>query len=300
MKRFRWFPTKARFDQEFENISVDDICFILDRLRIYTRSTSFDFSNRPIYQGETSASDTAGTWTVSISGITELYDGLTVKVRLNTTQGASYNTLNVNSLGAVPVWYKFGVPLVSSTTPVQQYAEVVLTYRTIASSSAITVGGTSYTRGWVMSDSLQVTYGNGLTCSNGEVSVNLAASDIPNLSWNKITSDKPTTVAGYGITDAKIQNGVITLGNASVDTADYVSLAGTQTITGSKTFTEDVVGNLSGNATTATTAQNLVSKGTSDYFYMADGSLSNGYDLLEYMVDQFSADEAGVLTSMQV
>lgn len=30
----------------------------------------------------------------------------------------------------------------------------------------------------------------------------LVASDIPNLSWNKITSDKPTTLNGYGITDA--------------------------------------------------------------------------------------------------
>ena len=29
----------------------------------------------------------------------------------------------------------------------------------------------------------------------------LAASDVPNLSWNKITSDKPTTLSGYGITD---------------------------------------------------------------------------------------------------
>ena len=30
----------------------------------------------------------------------------------------------------------------------------------------------------------------------------LVAADIPNLSWNKITSDKPTTLSGYGITDA--------------------------------------------------------------------------------------------------
>lgn len=30
----------------------------------------------------------------------------------------------------------------------------------------------------------------------------LVASDIPNLSWSKITSDKPTTLSGYGITDA--------------------------------------------------------------------------------------------------
>ena len=33
----------------------------------------------------------------------------------------------------------------------------------------------------------------------------LAASDIPSLPWSKITSDKPTTLAGYGITDAYSQ-----------------------------------------------------------------------------------------------
>lgn len=30
----------------------------------------------------------------------------------------------------------------------------------------------------------------------------LTAADLPNFSWNKITTDKPTTLAGYGITDA--------------------------------------------------------------------------------------------------
>lgn len=42
------------------------------------------------------------------------------------------------------------------------------------------------------------------------------AARIPNLSWNKITSDKPTTLSGYGITDAKIASGVITLGNNTI------------------------------------------------------------------------------------
>lgn len=37
----------------------------------------------------------------------------------------------------------------------------------------------------------------------------------PNVSWGNITS-KPTTIAGYGITDAKIQNGTITLGSDSI------------------------------------------------------------------------------------
>lgn len=36
----------------------------------------------------------------------------------------------------------------------------------------------------------------------------LAASDIPDLSWNKITSDIPTTLSGYGITNAVIYNGI--------------------------------------------------------------------------------------------
>jgi uncharacterized protein (TIGR02145 family) len=45
----------------------------------------------------------------------------------------------------------------------------------------------------------------------------LVAADIPNLNWSKITTGKPTTLFGYGITDA-------------------VSLIGNQCITGIKTF----------------------------------------------------------------
>ena len=380
--RFRWFAQKSTFDSELQagNIGEGDICFILDRLRIYTRSSSFDFSNRPIYQGETSTSDSAGTWTVTIDGITELYDGLTVKVRITTGQGSSYSTLNVNNLGANPIWFGYGVPLTSST-PLTSNQEVTLTYRTTASASGITIGGTSYTRGWVMSEALKTTISNGLKITSGaleldygsvdtatttkpvtgsavynaiphtyvksasvsgttltlttqsdtdvtyshptatattieaadgrvlsSVTVNglghvtaiasktLAAADIPSLSWNKITTDKPTTISGYGITDANIASGVITLGN---NTIDPVTLSTNQTVSGQKTFTQNIIGNVTGNATTATTAQNLVSKGTSDYFYMADGSLSNGYDLVQAMVDEWSADHGGTLASYQ-
>ena len=42
------------------------------------------------------------------------------------------------------------------------------------------------------------------------------AARIPNLSWSKITSGKPTTLSGYGITDAKIASGVITLGSNTI------------------------------------------------------------------------------------
>ena len=53
----------------------------------------------------------------------------------------------------------------------------------------------------------------------------LAAADIPSLSWSKITSGKPTTLSGYGITDAKVEsvtNGTkVTLGTGSVTIAAF-------------------------------------------------------------------------------
>lgn len=61
-----------------------------------------------------------------------------------------------------------------------------------------------------------VKVGSGLAISAQVLSVNLSASHIPSLPWSKITSGKPTTLAGYGITDAKIENGVITLGGKTI------------------------------------------------------------------------------------
>ena len=48
------------------------------------------------------------------------------------------------------------------------------------------------------------TYTKVTTDSKGRVTngTTLSASDIPDLSWTKITTDKPTTLDGYGITDA--------------------------------------------------------------------------------------------------
>jgi hypothetical protein len=50
----------------------------------------------------------------------------------------------------------------------------------------------------------------------------LVATDIPALDWNKITTGKPTSLTGYGITDA-------------------VAMTGDQTITGIKTFSSDLI-----------------------------------------------------------
>lgn len=56
---------------------------------------------------------------------------------------------------------------------------------------------------------------------------NLSSTDIPNLDWSKITTGKPTTLAGYGITDAYTKT-----------EADrkYVTIATAQTVSGAKTF----------------------------------------------------------------
>lgn len=61
-----------------------------------------------------------------------------------------------------------------------------------------------------------VKVGSGLTIASETLAVSLSASHIPSLPWSKITTGKPTTLAGYGITDAKIANGVITLGGNTI------------------------------------------------------------------------------------
>jgi len=54
--------------------------------------------------------------------------------------------------------------------------------------------------------------------------ITIVASDIPNLDWSKITTGKPNTLAGYGITDAKIVDGVITLGASSITPVTSVAM----------------------------------------------------------------------------
>lgn len=54
--------------------------------------------------------------------------------------------------------------------------------------------------------------------------ITIEASDIPNLDWSKITTGKPNTLAGYGILDAKIVDGVITLGASSITPVTSVAM----------------------------------------------------------------------------
>ena len=82
---------------------------------------------------------------------------------------------------------------------------------------------------------------------------NLSATDIPNLDWSKITTGKPTTLAGYGITDA-------------------VTLTTAQTISGRKTFSQNIVFNNNGGITY--TGSNVVLRNSDGHTILA--SFGNG------------------------
>lgn len=93
----------------------------------------------------TNTGDVAGIWTVTIPDITELYDGLTIRIKLSTSYNSNMNTLNVNGLGAKLVWWRYNNRF---TTHVPQYSEIYLTYRTAAGSYTNDI---TYTDGWIMS-----------------------------------------------------------------------------------------------------------------------------------------------------
>ena len=54
----------------------------------------------------------------------------------------------------------------------------------------------------------------------------LSASDIPALDWSKITSGKPTTLAGYGITDAPLTTAVSVINPGAPKDGDVQVSAG--------------------------------------------------------------------------
>ncbi len=73
----------------------------------------------------------------------------------------------------------------------------------------------------------------------------LSATDIPNLDWSKITTGKPTTLSGYGITDAVSSSDVTTTPTANKILKLDVNAK----------LPASITGNADGNATTATKLQ---------------------------------------------
>ena len=74
-----------------------------------------------------------------------------------------------------------------------------------------------------------VKVGAGLSVTANGVLSATGGGTADSVEWNKVL-DKPTTIAGYGITDAKIENGTITLGNQTITPVTSVN-GGTGVVT---------------------------------------------------------------------
>ena len=148
------FSKSKTREEAIEDTTSGKVYFTSDSNDIVFRGKAY--GNKDIDNSyTTSASDTKGHWTVNIPGVTELYDGLKIHIRLGTAyyaNGENYNTLNVNGLGAKMVWYRYNSRFTSHLTT---NAEITLTYRTSAGSYKVTTStgeltkDTTYTDGWV-------------------------------------------------------------------------------------------------------------------------------------------------------
>lgn len=117
----------------------------------------------------------------------------------NSVQGAL--TMNINSKGAKPIY-------------INGTASSASNYTLPAGSYLVYYDGTNY-----------------YFRTDGKLTANITGSASA-VAWSGVTS-KPTTISGYGITDAKIDNGVITLGSNTItplsasSTLDATKLSGT-------------------------------------------------------------------------
>lgn len=105
-------------------------------------------------------------------------------------------------------------------------------------------GGSAYTLPIASADVLGgIKVGAGLTISTeGTLSVT-GGGTADAVEWNNVL-DKPTTIAGYGITDAKIDNGTITLGDKTITPLTSAPVTSVNSKTGAVVLTANDVGAL--------------------------------------------------------
>lgn len=105
---------------------------------------------------------------------------------------------------------------------------------------------------------------------------NITATDVPNLNWSKITSGKPTTLSGYGITDA------VSKGGGTVTGYITSSVTPTQTL---HAVTKQYVDTLSSSSITSYSTGDIIETGvtvTPSGFLRCNGGqlLINSYTAL--------------------
>ena len=88
-----------------------------------------------------------------------------------------------------------------------------------------------------------VKIGAGLSVTENGVLSATGGGTADSVEWNNVL-DKPTTIAGYGITDAKIENGTITLGNQTITPLTSAPVTSVNSKTGAVVLTANDVGAL--------------------------------------------------------
>lgn len=104
--------------------------------------------------------------------------------------------------------------------------------------------------------------------------------------WNNVL-DKPTTITGYGITDAKIDNGTITLGDKTITPLTSAPVTSVNSKTGDVELTADDVGALSKPATM--TANKWFKTDANGAVALSDlPNASTGSKGITYLVDAYN------------
>lgn len=125
------------------------------------------WGNDPTLSYNTGSNDANGRWTVTIPGITQIYEGLTIRVYLTKTYNSTFNTINVNGLGEKLVYYRQSSIL---TSHIPQYGCITLTYHTGMGSYAVSnaycdpVNNANYRGAWAANTAYAV--GDSVTYNN--------------------------------------------------------------------------------------------------------------------------------------
>ena len=136
--------------------------------------------------------------------------------------------------------------------------------------------------------------------TNGHVTAgaSLVAGDIPSLDWSKIGSGKPTTLVGYGITDAVSANGAITGGTFTKLTVDAKGL-----VTGGASLVASDIPSLDWSKITTGKPTTITGYGITDAYTKTEtdsriqavvGAAPAALDTLAEIAAQLSNDESAV------
>ena len=126
-----------------------------------------------------------------------------------------------------------------------------------------------------------VKVGAGLTISEQGTLSATGGGTADSVDWENV-QDKPTTIAGYGISDAKIENKTITLGTNSItvpmDNTELTNGAGYQTASQVQSAISEAIGGI--NEFEVQIVEELPGTGETGVIYLVsnDGSGQNAYD----------------------